>query len=341
MYLLRLTLITLLPVVLIPVGVAEDSAAQFIEFDDTPLREDIVLPDWFKLSFLELNNDIDELKENHKKGLIVYFGRKDCPYCKTHLEKNWGDRGIVTYTQNNFDVVAIDVLGQRPVTDTQGTRYRTEKEFAAQLKTHFTPSLVFYNRSGKEIFRLTGYHPPYQFKAVLEYVADEHYKKETIRKYLARGEIISGYEETELHDHEVFGQPPFALQRTQFAAQVPLAVFFEQATCHSCDVLHAGPLQSANIIKQLNRLEVVQLDMKSDTPVLTPLGKRMTAQQWAASLGLYYAPTIIFFDEVGKEILRIDSVVRFFRLNNVLEYINSRGYRQEPTYQLWRQRHKR
>lgn len=324
-----------------PLQGAEDSAAQFIEFDDTPLSQDIVLPSWFKLSFLELNQDIAELEENQKRGLIVYFGRKDCPYCKTHLEKNWGDRGIRVYTKKYFDVVAIDVQGQRAVTDTKAKSYKTEKEFSAHLKTHFTPSLVFYDKKGDEIMRLSGYHPPYQFRAVLEYVADEHYKKETLQRYFARGYIPLGYEESELNENELFIKPPYALQRGDYPAGSELVVFFEQPTCHACDVLHSGPLKEAGIVKQLSQLEVLQLDMYSDEPVITPQGKRLSAKQWAEELGLYYAPTIIFFDRVGKEILRIDSVVRFFRLNNVLQYILSQGYKEEKTYQLWRQRYKR
>jgi thioredoxin-related protein len=91
----------------------------------------------------------------------------------------------------------------------------------------------------------------------------------------------------------------------------------------------------------MTQLESVQLDILSNTPVLTPSGKKTTAQQWAEDLGLYYTPTIIFFDEHGKEIIRIDSVVGFYRLNNVLHYVLSKGYIEEPNFQLWRQRHKR
>ncbi len=69
---------------------AENSAAMFIEFDDTPLTQDLVLPSWFKLSFLELKADIEDLKSTGKQGLILYFGQKDCPYCKMHLEKKLG-----------------------------------------------------------------------------------------------------------------------------------------------------------------------------------------------------------------------------------------------------------
>ena len=85
--------------------------SDFLEFDDQPLDTSLTLPDWFKLSFLDLSNDVADLKENKKRGLIVYFGQKDCAYCKAHLEHNWQDPFIVAYTRKYFDVVAIDVRG--------------------------------------------------------------------------------------------------------------------------------------------------------------------------------------------------------------------------------------
>ncbi|HOP16978.1 MAG TPA: hypothetical protein PLY75_12795, partial [Gammaproteobacteria bacterium] len=44
---------------------------------------------------------------------------------------------------------------------------------------------------------------------------------------------------------------------------------------------------------------------------------------------------IVFFDEKGKEIIRVDSVVHFFRLRNVLNYVVSRGYLSEPNFLRW------
>jgi thioredoxin-related protein len=79
----------------------------------------------------------------------------------------------------------------------------------------------------------------------------------------------------------------------------------------------------------------VQLDMWSDVPVVTPSGKATTAKDWAKELGLFYAPSILFFDEKGKEILRIDSVVQFVRLRNVLNYISSKAYLREKNYLVW------
>ncbi|MGD8639076.1 MAG: thioredoxin fold domain-containing protein [Gammaproteobacteria bacterium] len=314
-----------------------DSAAEFIEFDDQPLEQDLVLPEWFKLSFLELKTDLEDAREAGKWGIILYFGRKDCPYCKVHLKKNWENPGVVAYTEEHFDVVAIDVRGDRQVIDYNGKVYSSEKEYAAKLRTNFTPSFLFVDVYGREVLRLTGYHPPYQFRAILEFVADKHYLYEPLKVFFARGETVTAFEESELNDHKIFSKPPYMLDRSKKAAKAPLAVFFEEPTCHSCNVLHAGPLKNKDIVAKFMRMDVVQLDRKSKTAVVTPSGDKMTAQQWADKLGLYYSPTIIFFDEQGKEILRIDSVIRFYRLNGVLEYILSKDYLEYETFQLWRQ----
>ena len=68
---------------------------------------------------------------------------------------------------------------------------------------------------------------------------------------------------------------------------------------------------------------------------MTPSGGRTRARDWAASLGLFHAPTLLFFDEQGREILRLDSLVRFYRLGQVLTYVSRRAYR-ELSYPRWR-----
>ncbi|MFK5915622.1 MAG: thioredoxin fold domain-containing protein [Woeseiaceae bacterium] len=331
LFILCLTFITLLT----PFFVSAEQIDPLI-FDDKPLDEPLVSPEWFKLSFLEIAEDIKEAKLQNKKGLIIYFGQKYCPYCKAHMKNNWGQDDIKKYTQQNFDVIAINVKGQRPVTDIDGKAY-TEKSFSALKKTNFTPSIIFYNVEGKEILRLRGYRPPYQFRAALEYVADAHYKKETFKNYMARAEAAMSYGSLELNQNSLFNKPPHLLARNHIAAEQPLMVVFERKHCHACDILHAGPFIRNEIETELLKLEVIQLDVNSEQRLITPAGQKLMTKQWAEKLGINYSPTIIFFDEKGKEIIRIESVVWFYRLRNVLKYVLSGAYKKYSTFQLWRQ----
>lgn len=306
------------------------------DFDDSPLKEPVETPDWFKLSFLDIRDDIDEAADEGKDGLIVYFGQKYCPYCQALMEVNFGKQDVVQYTQKHFDVVPINIHGSRLVTDIDGL-ILSERKYAARHEARFTPSMLFYNGQREEAFRLVGYYPVYKFRAALEFVADGHYERESFRDYLARADDTFIKNEGSLIDRDFFNPPPHGLDRSRFAAQKPLLVIFEQPRCHACEVLHSGALSNPATLQLLKEFEVVQLGLWSDTPVIRPDGARSRARQWAADLGLFYAPTLIFFNENGQEIIRVDSVVHFNRLRNVMQYVLERGYEEYGTFQAWRQ----
>jgi thioredoxin-related protein len=313
-----------------------DSFGDEASFDDAPLPEAVTYPAWFKLSFLDLADDLDEAMAGGKRGLLVYFGQKYCAYCKKLLEVNFGEKAdIVDYTRKHFDVIGMDIHGQRTVTGFDGSE-GDETGFALQHGINFTPTLIFYDGEQREALRLSGYYPPYKFHAALEYVADGFYRREDFRSYLARADVPVVFGPGEMNHEDFFSPAPHALDRSRIAAQRPLVVFFEQGDCHACDILHTGPMQEPAIAERIAGFDATQLNMWGNTPVITPTGQRTTARKWADELGLFYTPTLLFFDEQGKEILRVDSVVQFYRLRNVLDYVLSGAYREYPTFQQWR-----
>ena len=315
---------------------ADAPDADFPLFDDSPLDEPLGFPDWFKLSFLDFNEDLLEAKEAGKDGLIIYYGQKYCAYCRQFLEKDLVQDDIRTYMAERYDIIGIDIHGHRSVTDFDGN-ILNETMLAVREETNFTPSVVFYSTEGEEVLRLRGYYPPYRFRAALEYIADGHYRNEKFTEYLARADVPLVFEPGDLSNEPFFLAGPYMLDRSRFKGERPLVVFFEQGNCHACDVLHTGPLQDDEIRSRLDRMESVQLSYWSDTPVVTPSGERTTARRWAEQLGLFYTPTLIFFDTDGSEIIRVDSVVQFYRLRNVLDYIITGGFREHATFQRWRE----
>ena len=328
-------LLLCVPLLVVATPVLGNTAADDpLQFDDTPLEDVLRHPDWFKQSFLELDEDLAEATARGKQGLIVYFGQRRCAYCKMLMEVNFQTPDIVTYTRQHFDVVAIDIWSPEDVTTPDG-KTMSEREYSQSLGTNFTPSLVFYDADGRIALRLRGYYPPYQFRAALEYVAGGHYRRERFPVYMARGDKTLRFEPGDLVEEPFFTPPPYNLDRSRFPSQMPLVVFFEQGDCHACDILHTQPLSREVVRKLFDRLESVQLDMWSDTPVVKPNGEKTTARRWAEELGIFYAPSIVFFDEHGEEIIRVDSVVHLFRLRNVLNYVISRGYLTEPNFLRW------
>lgn len=307
-------------------------------FDDEPLQDVIEYPSWFKKSFLDLPADLEEAIADGKKGIAVYFGQKRCPYCLQLMDVNFGESDIVQYTRTNFDVIPIDIWSVEEMTDLSG-EVLAQRDYAAREEATFTPTLMFYNAEGELALRLRGYYPPFYFRAALEYVVGEHYRREPFNVYLERGDETLTFEPGDLVEEEFFAQPPYMLDRSVIPSDRALAVFFEQGHCHACTILHGHTLTDPAIRQFFGQLDVVQLDMRQDIPVVTPDGQRTTAKAWAKELGLFYAPSILFFDERGNELLRVDSVAHFFRLRNVLNYVANRGYLYEPSYQRWRSRY--
>ncbi|MCK5697862.1 MAG: thioredoxin fold domain-containing protein [Gammaproteobacteria bacterium] len=304
-------------------------------FDDQPVIPEIVYPDWFKQSFLELSEDIKEAVNAGKKGIIVYFGQKHCAYCQALIDKDFGQKDIEAYTRKNFDVIPINIWGSNEVTTLDG-QVMTEREFALRENANFTPSLIFYDAQGKQALMLRGFYPPYKFRAAMEYVERGYYKEESFREYMVRADPPPKFELSDMNDKDFFMSPPYALDRSHFPAQQPLLVFFEQQDCHACDVLHSAPLKFSETKKLLTHFDSVQLDIHSDVPVITPDGQKITAKQWAEQLDLFYTPTLIAFDERGHEIIRIDSVAHVYRLKSVLEFIVQKTYITTPNFMTWR-----
>lgn len=307
------------------------------QIDDQPKVRDNQYPEWFSMSFLDLQDDFNAAKKAGKKGLIVYFGQKDCGYCKALLDINWGkEQAIVDYTRKHFEVVAIDIWGSREITNIDGNEM-TEREFAEQEETDFTPTLVFYTDDKKESLRLRGFYPPYQMQAAMEYLVEGFHKKETLATYMERANPPAKFELDDINEEDFFDKPPHLMDRSHFPADQPLAVFFEQRACHACDILHSEPLQDPTVRRMLRSFDVVQLDIQSDKPLITPDNQKLTASEWAKKLDLHYSPTILFFDIHGEEVFRVDSVVRLYRMRGLLEYVLKEGYNEAPTFQRWRE----
>lgn len=306
-----------------------------LDFDDTILEEPLEHPDWFEISLGDLREELVEARAAGKSGIMIYFGQARCAYCEKFLHINLADPEVEHYLRRHFDVVPIDIWGIEDIIDTDGREY-SEREYALHYKANFTPTTLFYDRNGKPVYRLRGYYPVYQFQAALHYVVEGFYLVESFRDYLARAEPDLFFTDGELIERDFFATPPHDLRPSARGAERPLAVIFERGNCHACDLLHTGPLSRAEILHELAKMHVVQLGMFADTPVVTPAGVATTARDWARELGLFYTPSIVLFTPAGDEIMRLDSVVQFYRLWGALDYVNKRAYELGIDYQAWR-----
>ena len=85
----------------------------------------------------------------------------------------------------------------------------------------------------------------------------------------------------------------------------------------------------------MQRFNVVRLDMWADTPLHTPDRKQSTAREFAKQLEVKYAPSMIFFDQTGKEVFRSEAYLRAFHIQSILDYVASGAYQKQPNFQRY------
>ena len=284
-------------------------------------------PEWFKQSFLDIREDVAEATDAGKR-VLLYFYQDGCPYCKKLLEENFGQRTITAKAREHFDAIAINIWGDREVTGLDG-QATTEKAFAESLRVMFTPTLLFLDERGNVVLRINGYYAPHKFMAALDYAAGHAEAQGTFRDYLAR--VDPQPARGELHQQPDYLQPPYDLARRE--GNRPLLVLFEQKHCAACDELHLDIFARQESRRLLQKFDIVLLDMWSQTPITLPDGRRMTVADWARDRNIQYAPSMVLFDDQGREVFRSEAYLKAFHIQSVLDYVASGAYQRQPNFQ--------
>lgn len=288
-------------------------------------------PPWFTETFLDFREDAADAARDGKR-LMIYFGQNGCPYCKLLMQTTFTETRIVDKAQRALVAVALNLWGDREVTWVDG-RKMTEKELGRALGVQFTPTLLFLNEKSEVIVRLNGYQPPHRMDATLDYVGQRLETKRSYPDYMDKAAQEPA--KAELNEQPFFLKPPYRLQRTP--ASKPLLVLIERTHCASCDELHRDAFTRPEVVRLLRSFDVVQLQPRDGSAITPPDGRSTSVAEWVNTLGVSYAPTLVFFDRAGKEVFRVDGYVRPFHLASALDYVGSSAYLKEASFQRYLQ----
>lgn len=147
---------------------------------------------WFLESLLDLNDDLKEAADKGKRFLIMWE-LKGCPYCKKIHEINLADPAIENFIKDKFELLQLNIIGAREVTDFDGERL-PEKAFARKYGVRATPTFQFFPErtdglaqkapAAREVARWRGYMEPKPFAAMFRFVADRGYETMSLTDYL-------------------------------------------------------------------------------------------------------------------------------------------------------------
>ncbi len=290
-------------------------------------------PSWFKDSFLDIREDVAEATASGKR-LILYFYQDGCPYCSKLLKDNFGNREIAQKTQRYFEVIAINMWGDREVTDLTG-KTTTEKQFSETLRVQYTPTLLMMDEAGKVILRINGYFAPHKFNVALDFMAEKRETAMGFRQYYA--EVAPVAASGKLNELQASLPKPLRLKDDRAESYRPLLVMFEQRTCLECDELHQDILKRPLVAYALTNIDVAVVDMWSQDIVQTPDGREMKIREWAKELDVKHAPSLVFFEAKGKEVFRTEAYLKSFHVHGAIDYVVSGAYRSQPNFQRYLQ----
>ena len=85
------------------------------------------------------------------------------------------------------------------------------------------------------------------------------------------------------------------------------------------------------------KLDVARLSLSGRETLTTPDGRGTTAEAWGRELKIGYTPSVVFFDDRGREVFRLEAYLRPFHFTSSFEYVASGAYRKEPEFQRFLQ----
>ena len=285
---------------------------------------EIETPFWFKDSFLDIADDIQEAQEEGKK-LLIYYHQAGCPYCFNLVQQTLLDPVLSQYIQEHFDLVALNLWGDREVTLADGSVI-SEKELAIKWKIQYTPTLMFFSDSDTPVLRIDGYRSREMMAKVLDYVVTGDTETSLAQSMIQKDVSAELYPSTILQPASTYTASP---------ASKPVALLFEYPGCDDCLQLHKRVLSRSDTHELMQKYDFYRFDVSSEELIQFNDGSSKTAAAYAEELGLSYYPAMILLDEERQERLRVDSYVQSFHFNTALEFVSDRVYQRMPEFQRY------
>ena len=149
--------------------------------------------------------DLQSVTAGSTRPLAVYFESANCEECLTTHERVLADKATrkLVISANN---VQFNVASDEPLVTPAGES-TTARQWAEDLGIAYTPSVVFFDRDGEEVMRISGFMKTFHFQSVYAYVLERAYLDEpSFQRYIAaRGEHLREAG----HDIDIWGYESF------------------------------------------------------------------------------------------------------------------------------------
>ena len=284
------------------------------------------MPSWFKDSFLEIADDVDEATEEGKQ-VILFFHLDACPYCDRMIDESFESPKLKNYIQSHFDTIAINIKGDREIAFNEELSV-TEKELSQHLNVFATPAIIFLGKNNQIIQRVDGFRAAERFASILQFVKDEHYQNTSLGEYLDKSLAKGVYT---LRNNQLFSDISNLSEPKE-----SLLLIFEDSSCFDCNEFHERVLGRTDVQSELENFTIVRLDARSKETIIGVDGRSTTPFDLAKKYNLFYRPGVLAFDN-GKLIHRNDSLIFHYHFRESLRFVSG-GYYKSESYENYSNR---
>jgi len=150
-------------------------------------------PDWIVETFRDMRDDLEDAQAQGKR-LLLMFEQRGCIYCTRMHENVYPDPDITRMLTEDFMVIQINLFGNVPITDFDGTTL-DERDMARRWGVVFTPTLIFAPESAPDsgsmrdaaVMTMPGAFERGTTRLMLQWVLEKGYESEEhFQHYVAR-----------------------------------------------------------------------------------------------------------------------------------------------------------
>jgi len=123
--------------------------------------------------FFLADTDLKQVLQNNARPLVVYFESADCAQCDIMHSRILADAATRKLVQQASNV-QFNITSQQQLTTPAGQQ-TTATQWARELGIAYTPSLVFFDATGKEVMRIDAFLKTFHFQSVYAYVLEQAY----------------------------------------------------------------------------------------------------------------------------------------------------------------------
>ncbi|MDX1795540.1 MAG: thioredoxin family protein [Hydrogenovibrio sp.] len=140
--------------------------------------------DFFDETFGNLQEELDTAKEEGKQGIFLFFQMDDCPFCHRMETTILNQPDVIKYYKKHFLSFSIDIEGSNQLTDFDGTTGTSQEISEKKYRVRATPVLMFFDLTGKPIFRYTGpTRTKDEFMLMGKFIVEGKYKTTKFTRY--------------------------------------------------------------------------------------------------------------------------------------------------------------